>query len=103
MVEIKLKEGESGYDAVVKYVERYWKHHSHDDAIVSVAISYDGESYDYLNEVCSPDSGLCGVMFLSDWWEGQKYIRLFGITNVSEYQMLCSNVKYCKEVEDADR
>lgn len=40
-------------------------------------------TYDLRNEVASPIS-LSDVEFLNDWWEGEKYIKLFGIKAVGE-------------------
>lgn len=85
MIDIVLKDGETGYDAVVEYILRYWEHNIPADIIVSLGISYDGNTYDLMKEVAYP-TGFCGndIEFLSDWWEGQKYIKLFGIKTVRE-------------------
>ena len=84
MVEIKLKEKESGYEVIGEYVDRYWRHHGRHDAIVSLATSYNGRDYYALKEIFSPDAYGCGAECLNDWYEGEKYIRLFGIKNVDE-------------------
>lgn len=84
MVDIILKDGETGYDAVGEYVERYWEHNITDDVIVSIGVSYDGNQYDLSKEIARPISFVKGVEFLYDWWEGQKYIKLFGIKIVQE-------------------
>lgn len=85
MVDILLKGDETGYDAVGTYILRYWEHNIPDDVIVSLGISYDGNTYDLVKEVAYP-AGFCGndIEFVSDWWEGQKYIKLFGIKTVKE-------------------
>ena len=89
MVEIHLTNGETGYDAVGEYIERYWDHHGMGDVVVALSISYDGINYDTDNEIVTPDtSGVKFMMeFLNDWWEGQKYIRIFGIKAVREMQI----------------
>lgn len=85
MVDIILKGDETGYDAVGTYILRYWEHNIPADVIVSLGISYDENTYDLVKEVAYP-AGFCGndIEFLSDWWEGQKYIKLFGIKTVRE-------------------
>ena len=83
MVDIVLKDGQSGYDAVGEYIHRYWEHNIVDDVIVSIGTSYDGNTYDLLKEVASP-VGYNDIEFLHDWWEGEKYIKLFGIKTVRE-------------------
>ena len=83
MVEIVLKDGQSGYNAVGEYVRRYWEHNIWDDVIVSLATSYDGETYIELKEVVSPDIH-DNEEFLNDWWEGERFIKLFGIQAFSE-------------------
>lgn len=90
MVEIVLRDGQSGYDAVGEYIRRYWEHNITDDVVVSIGTSYDGNTYDIRKEIASPsppplkyyDGG--DIEFLHDWWEGEKYIKLFGIKTVGE-------------------
>ena len=83
MIEIELKNDQTGYDAIGKYVHRYWKHHIVDDVIVSLGTSYDGKVYKDRNEIASP-LGFNDIEFLYDWWEGEKFIRLFGIISLDE-------------------
>ena len=82
MAEIKLKNGETGYEAVARYIYRYWNHyHYNDSVLVKLAISYNGEDWEMLPvQIASPD-GFSGrdILFDVDWWEGEKYIRLYGI------------------------
>ncbi len=54
MIDIVLKEGQSGYDAVGEYIRRYWKRNIVDTVIVSIGISYDGHTYDLHKEVATP-------------------------------------------------
>ena len=83
MVEIKLKEKQSGYDAVGEYIRRYWKNNITDTVVVSIATSYDGKKYEYLKEVACPYR-YDDIEFLYDWWEGEKFIKLFGIKSLQE-------------------
>ena len=82
MTEIKLKDGETGYEAVAEYIYRYWNHYRYTGSVlVTLAISYNGEDWEMLTvQIASPD-GFRGddILFDMDWWEGEKYIRLYGI------------------------
>ena len=55
----------------------------YDDVIVSIGLSYDDNTYEMCKEVASP-MNFDDVEFLYDWWEGQKYIKLFGIKTIEE-------------------
>lgn len=83
MIDIHLKDGQSGYDAVEEYIRRYMEHNIMDDVIVSVGTSYDGVTYDLKNEVASPIN-FDNIEFMYDWWEGERFIKLFGIKSVNE-------------------
>lgn len=83
MIDIVLKNGQSGYDVISDYIYRYWNHSILDTVIVSIGTSYDGHTYDLRNEVASPIS-FSDIEFLNDWWEGEKYIKLFGIKTLGE-------------------
>lgn len=83
MIDIELKDGQTGYDIVGEYIRRYWEHNIYDTVIISMGISYDGKTYDICKEVASPYNG-DDVEFLYDWWEGEKFIKLFGIKAIDE-------------------
>ena len=34
MTEIKLKNGETGYEAVARYIYRYWNHYRYTDSVL---------------------------------------------------------------------
>lgn len=81
MVDIELKNGQTGYDVVEEYIRRYWTHNIDETVIVSLGVSYDGKNYELCKEVASPYN--CDeVEFLYDWWEGEKFIRIIGIQSV---------------------
>ncbi len=88
---INLKEGQSAYEVIEEYIKRYWSKYGYNTGpvIVSVGVSNDGKSYELHNEVA--DAMDCGIdsdiIFLYDWWEGQRYIKLFGIKAVSELEV----------------
>ena len=83
MIDIKLTDNQSGYDVIGEYILRYWEHNIYDTVIVSIGTSYDGQNYYLLKEVASPMS-FDDIEYLHDWWEGEKYIKLFGIKTISE-------------------
>lgn len=83
MVDIRLKEGQTGYDAVGEYIRRYWKHNIYETVVVSLGISYNGNKYDLCKEVASPYN-FDDIEYLYDWWEGQKFIKIFGIKSINE-------------------
>lgn len=88
MVEFELQENQTGYDVIGEYIRRYWDHNVYEDVIVSIGVSYNGRTYTEYNEIASPyfeNSNF--VEFLNDWWEGEKYIRLFGIKRVSAFDI----------------
>ena len=83
MIDIELKHGQTGYNAVGDYIHRYWEHNISDTVIFSLGVSYDGENYKLVKEVACP-CNFDDIEFLYDWWEGQEYIKLFGIQTISE-------------------
>lgn len=83
MISIILKNNETGYGEINKYVERYWDVHGSGDVIVGIETSYDGVEWRYNNEIATVYTPAQGeVEWLNDWWEGEKYIRLHGIQGV---------------------
>ena len=54
--------------------------------IVSLATSYDGVNFSTLNEVASPYN-FDDIEYLYDWWEGEKFIKLFGIKSIAEIKI----------------
>ena len=86
MVEIKLKDRQTGYDAVGEYIRRYWKQYFCDTVIVSLATSYDSVKFSTLNEVASPYN-FDDIEYLYDWLEGEKFIKLFGIKSIAEIKI----------------
>lgn len=83
MIEIKLKDGQSGYDVIEEYIRRYWHNNTHSTVIVSMETSYDGKTYYPYTTVGCPYE-FDTVEFLHDWWEGEKFIRLLGIKDIAE-------------------
>lgn len=83
MIYIELKDKQNGYDVVGEYIRRYWEHNISDTVIVSMATSYDGNKFELRKEVASLYN-YDDIEFLYDWWEGEKYIKLFGIKSIQE-------------------
>lgn len=80
----KLKDGESGYDFVGKYVERYWKRRTCNDVLVAIEKSYNNIQWDYGVQIASPMNNCRDIEWLNDWWEGEPYIRIYGINDVDD-------------------
>lgn len=94
VITIELKAGQTGYDAVGEYISRYWEHNAYESVIVSIAVSYDGRDYDLYNEIAWPDTDNENgrdIVFLHDWWEGEKFIKIFAIEAVSNLT-ICGGV-----------
>lgn len=82
MIDIKLNNVKTGYDLVEEYIRRYWEHNIIETVVVSIGVSNDGRTYRVCKEVACPDDG--DVEFLYDWWEGEDYIKIFGIKSIDE-------------------
>lgn len=87
IVTVELKDGQTGYDVVGEYIQRYWKHNVYTTVIVCIAISYDGRDYDLYNEIADPSPYCDSIVFLNDWWEGEKFIKILGIEAVSDLRI----------------
>lgn len=87
IVTIELKDGQTGYNAVEKYITRYCDHNAYETVVVSMAISYDGKNYNLVNDIAFPEGHFVGFEFLHDWWEGEKFIKILGIKGVSELEI----------------
>ena len=83
MIDIKLNDGQSGYDVIGEYIKRYWDHNIVDTVVISIGTSHDGTTYNLRKEVASP-LNFDDIEFLYDWGEGEKYIKLFGIKTLDE-------------------
>lgn len=72
---------ENGYDVVGKLAQNYFDHNdSMDDLVIRIGTSYDGVNYDIRNEIVLIEN--CEAVFSNDWWEGQGFIRVYGIRSV---------------------
>lgn len=91
VVTIELKDRQTGYGVIGEYVRRYWKHNSYEDVVVCIAVSYNGRAYDMYNAVATASCDFDDVEFLTDWWEGEKFIKLYAIEAISELK-LCGGI-----------
>lgn len=82
MIDIELRDGQSGYDAIGEYVRRYWDHVGYDTVVVALGTSYHGDDFYLFNEIANT-TDTTEVEFANDWWEGEKFIRIFGIAAVN--------------------
>ena len=83
MIEIKLNEYQNAYEIVGEYIEKYWKEHYYTCVIVRIATSYDGKKYDIFNEFVAFD-GNDGMEYEHDWWEGEEYLKIYGIMDIHD-------------------
>jgi len=90
MIELKLKPNENAYMIVDKLVRKYWECvREEDDVVVNVECSYDGQKWHGENQFGElPGYGDSEVLWLNDWWEGEPYIRIHGIKNLNELDVI---------------
>lgn len=87
MIFVELDDGKSAYEFVCDCIEKFWENNYYCDVVVSIATSYDGVNYCKSVEIASPTSDMTGVEFLNDWYEGEKYIKIFGIKSVCDIEI----------------
>lgn len=79
MIKIVLEENQNGYNEVFKYIKRFLdKRNTFGMVVFTIALSYDDEKYFKNTELVDVDYDK--VIYDNDWWEGEKYIKLYGIT-----------------------
>lgn len=82
-IEFNLKaHRDSGYDIVGDLIIKYFNHNDYSDVIVRIGTSYDGKRYDITNEVAFFEN--CDILFENDWWEGERFIRVYGIVSIDD-------------------
>ncbi len=72
------------YNAVANYIKRIWETKYVCDVVCLIGTSFDGVNYCKTVEVAFPDENLIDVVFRNDWYEGQPYVKIFGIKCVDE-------------------
>lgn len=71
---------QNGYDAVETVIWNYFNHNPMDDLVIKLGTSYGGGDYNVNNELVLIEDG--SITFLNDWWEGQGFIRVYGIQSI---------------------
>ena len=104
---IVLTDGQDGYEAVGKYVIEYWETICYATVMVALEISSDGKNYRRTIEIVSPYEWKCE--YLHDWWEGEPYIKVLGIKDIDEIDILpaadavevvrCKDCMYCNKLD----
>lgn len=88
-MEIKLKEGNNGYNAVIDIVSmivpQLYRQYFPGDLIVRIGFKYEeDDEYEYENEFLYCSESADYVCFADDWWEGQQYISILGFVPVDD-------------------
>ena len=78
----------NGYEKVANYIERFWKSKHVCNVLCLIGTSFDGADYCKTVEIASPDENHTGVEFLNDWYEGEPYVKVFGIKCVDEIEFI---------------
>lgn len=81
-IDVVIEEGKTAYEAVEKYIYRFLGHEGYDDVIVRLGTSYNNVEWDIFNEFVSIDVGDLECVFEDDWWEGERFIRIYGIQSI---------------------
>lgn len=86
-IDVTIEEGKTAYEAVWKYICRFWDREAYDDVIVRLGISYDNIEWDVFNEFVSFNADDFECFFENDWWEGERFIRLYGIVPLYDIEV----------------
>lgn len=84
-IDVTIEEGKTGYEAVAKYIRRFWDNEqSFCDTIVRLSTSYNNVEWRTFNTLALFDVDEFDIIFDNDWWEGERFIRLYGIVSVDD-------------------
>lgn len=81
-IEIYLESGGNGYSAIKQYIYKYFDKNIFSDVIVRIGTSYDNVKWDVFNEFARFNANDLTIEFLNDWWEGETFIRIYGIVPI---------------------
>lgn len=81
---IVLTDGQTGYEVIGDYIQRYWENVCCTTVLVTIFSSYDGREYDRKSIIASPEFPDMALEYDYDWWEGEKYIILGGIVDIHD-------------------
>ena len=76
------------YTLVADCIRRFWKSKYVCNVVCLIGTSFDGADYCKTVEIASPDENHTGVEFLNDWYEGEPYVKVFGIKCVDEIEFI---------------
>ena len=97
-----LKDGQDGYEIVADCVLKYWEENGYGTALVQIETSYDGKEYHEANHIVSPLWYGGEMEFDYDWWEGQKYLRIYGVKNIADI-VIYPTYDPARELEEAKK
>lgn len=86
-IDVTIEEGKTAYEAVGKYIYRFWDREAYDDVIVRLGISNNNAEWRTFNAFVSFDANDFEGLFEYDWWEGERFIRLYGIVPLYEIEV----------------
>ena len=74
----------NGYETVSNYIKSFWRSKYTCNVVFLVGTSLDGVNYCKTVEVAFPDENMTDVVFLNDWYEGEPYVKMFGIKCIDD-------------------
>ena len=74
----------NGYETVSNCIKKFWLSKYTCDVVCLIGTSFDGVNYCKTVEVAFPDENMTDVVFLNDWYEGEPYVKMFGIKCVDD-------------------
>lgn len=74
------------YETVANYIRSFWHSKYVCDVVCLIGTSWDGVNYCKTVEVAFPDENMIDVVFLNDWYEGEPFVRIFGIKCVDDIE-----------------
>lgn len=84
-IDVTIEEGKTAYEAVAKYIRRFWDNEqSFYGMIVRLSTSYNNVEWRTFNTLALFDIDEFDIVFENDWWEGERFIRLYGIVSVDD-------------------
>lgn len=92
MVSFKLKENQTGYEVIEDYFVKRFNFHlgTYEQYLVALELSYDNVYWRSVTDILQTDS-MCFDWGI-DWYEGEKYIRLLGVKNIEDIDIIGEGV-----------
>lgn len=87
-IDVTIEEGKTAYEAVAKYIYRFFDNDAaFDDVIVRIGTSYNNIEWTTFNTLALFDMNEFDFEFEDDWWEGERFIRLYGIISIDDVEV----------------